>query len=46
MYVLSSLQGFVQDYDLVSHTTYVVGVSILQMSGGTYSLKSTPKGSF
>ena len=28
--------------ELVSHTTYVVCVLILYISGGTYSLKSTP----
>ena len=32
--------------DLVSHTTYIVCVLILYISGQVYSLKSTPNGNF
>ena len=37
-----SLQPFTLDYDLASHTTYVVCTLILYMSGGICSLRSTP----
>ena len=37
-----SLQPSVRIIDLVSHTTYVVLLLILYISGGTYSLMSTP----
>ena len=36
------LQPFSQDYGLASHSTHVVFVNFVYMSGGTYSLKSTP----
>ena len=39
------LQPFSQDYVLASHTTHVV-YAILYLSGGTYSLTSTPKDIF
>ena len=35
-----SLQRFSQDYQLVSHNTYIVWGFILYMSSGSYSLKS------
>ena len=41
-----SLQPFRQDYGLASHTTHVVCVKFLYVSGGTYSLTSTPNDIF
>ena len=36
-----SLQPFLQDYDIASHTPPLVCV-VYYMSGGTYNLRSTP----
>ena len=36
-----SLQAYSPDYDLASHTSYVVCVNFLYISKGRYSLKST-----
>ena len=47
-----SLQPFSMDYDLVSHTTYVMlrghsrATHVPLTYGGTYSLKSTPNDRF
>ena len=40
--VIGHYKPAVRIIDLVSHTTYVVCVNFLYISGGTYSLKSTP----
>ena len=40
------LQLFSQDYDLISHTTYVVCVNFIHKWQVTYSLKSLPKGRY
>ena len=41
-YIIGRYNLSVRIIDLVSHTTYVVCVNFLYISGGTYSLKSTP----
>ena len=41
-YSSQSIGHYNQDYNLVSHATYIVCVLILYMSGGTYSLKTIP----
>ena len=41
-YVIGRYNPSVRFIDLVSHTTYIVCVLILYISGGTYSLKLTP----
>ena len=40
-YIIGHYNPLVRIFDLVSHTTYVVCVNFLYISGGTYSLKST-----
>ena len=44
IYVIDHYKPSVRIIDLVSHTTYVVYVNFLYISGGTYSLKSTLNG--
>ena len=41
-YITGHYNPSVRIIELISHTTYVVCVLILYISGGTYSLKSTP----
>ena len=45
-YIISHDNPSVRIIDLVSQTTYVVCVLILYISGGTYSLRSTPNDRF
>ena len=45
-YIIGHYNPSIKVIDLVSHTTYVVCVLILYLSGGTYSLKSTPNDRF
>ena len=45
-YVIGRYNPSVRIIDLVSHTTYVVCVNFLYISGGAYSLKSTPNDRF
>ena len=45
-YIIGPYNPSVRIIDLVSHTTYVVCVNFLYISGGTYSLKSSPNGRF
>ena len=45
-YIFGHYNPSVRIIDLVSHTTYVVCVNFLYISGGTYSLKSTPNETF
>ena len=42
--IIDYYNASVRVVDLVSHTNYVVCVLIIYISGGTYSLKSTPNG--
>ena len=45
-YIIGHYNPSVRIIDLVSHTTYVVCVNFLYISGGTYSLKLTPNDRF
>ena len=45
-YMIGHYNPSVRIIDLVSHTIYVVCVNFLYISGGTYSLKSTPNDRF
>ena len=45
-YIIGHYNPSVRIIDLVSHTTYVVCANFLYISGGTYSLKSTPNDRF
>ena len=45
-YIIGQYSPSVRIIDLVSHTTYIVCVNFLYISGGAYSLKSTPNDRF